>query len=180
MKPLFNTLCCILLLTLTSCGDDDKVEDYPSAITELVEMKTNTAKAVVSIRTDRGETFSVTNDALTTSIADTAYRCLCVYEKTSATSVRIFQAVGIISMQPKTPDKFSSLPKDPVHIISQWRTDRYINLTIRYLTVGVDTHAFGFCEDKVDTETDGTQTVYVSLLHQNQLPTRRPTPKNSM
>ena len=166
MKPLFNTLlCCILLLTLASCGDDEKIEDYPSAITELIELSTNSSKAVVSIRNDRNEAFSVTNDALKADIADTTYRCLCTYEKINAASVKIYQVAAVISMHPKHKDKFITLPKDPVHIISQWRTDRYINLMIRFMTVGAENHGFGLCEDKVVTESDGTQTVYVLLLH---------------
>lgn len=166
MKRLFNIfLWCTLLLMASSCGDDDKVEDYPSAITELVELMTNTQKAVVSIRTDRNETFSVTNDALKANKADTTYRCLCIYEKVNTTSVKIYQAAGVLSMLPLPKDKFTILPKDPIHIISQWRTDRYINLFVRYLTVGAENHGFSLCEDKVVTESDGKQTVYVSLLH---------------
>lgn len=168
MKQLFNTLIIsILTLLLASCSKEDTIEDFPSAITELVEMNTNSEKAVVSIRTDRGETFSVTNTSMKTATADTTYRCLCIYEKVNNTSVRIYQTSAIFSMLPLTPEKFTSHPKAPVKIISQWLTDRYINLYLSYMTVGADKHAFGFCEEKVEAESDGKQTVYVSLLHKH-------------
>ena len=168
MKPLYNTLiCCTLALLLFSCSKDDALEDYVAAITELVEMNTNAAKNVVSIRTDRGEVFSVTNESMRAGTADTTFRCLCVYEKAGDKSVRIYQSSVIFSMLPLTSDKFSIHPKAPINIVSHWRTDRYINLLLRYKTVGAATHAFGLCEEKVETETDGKQTVYVSLLHRH-------------
>lgn len=167
MKPLSKLLfCSILACLIASCSKEDTVEDYPSAITELVELNTNTARTVVSMRTDRGETFGVTESPLSGAKPDTTYRCLCIYEKVDNKKVHIYQTALVLSMHPLSAEKYNTLPKVPVHIISHWRTDRYLNFLMSYKTVGADKHSFGFCEEKTEVESDGKQTVYVSLLHQ--------------
>lgn len=157
----------LLALLLPSCSSEDDTSDtFPSAITELVEANTNHAGIVTAIVTDRGETFTPQGKEITAGTPDTTYRCVCMYEKKGGNNIEVFVLEAALSMLPKSHDDYKTHPKAPVDILSQWRSSRYINLLVRFLTTGAGTHAFGFCEDKTETATDGTTTVYVSLLHQ--------------
>ena len=156
----------LLPLFFVCCSNDDDTPDYPSAVTELVEAMSDKNRLVTLLHTDRGETLTLDNQPLKTARPDTTYRCLCMYVKTSETAVKVYKIETVFSALPLPTDKYKSHPKSPVHIISAWRSNRYINLYLSYLTIGADKHAFGFCEDQVVTEGDGTTTIYVSLLHQ--------------
>ena len=156
----------LLPLFFVCCSNDDDTPDYPSALTELVEAMTDKNRLVTLLRTDRGETLTLDNQQLKTARPDTTYRCLCMYAKTNGTAVKVYKIETVFSALPLPADKFKTHPKSPVRIISAWRSNRYINLYLSYLTIGADKHAFGFCEDQVVTESDGTTTIHVSLLHQ--------------
>ncbi|MBQ9175505.1 MAG: NigD-like N-terminal domain-containing protein [Bacteroidaceae bacterium] len=151
----------VSMVCLMSCNDDE--DTLPSYITSLVEVNTDAASNVKSIRTDDGNTYSI-HQTISANTADTTYRCLATY--TLATQgVTLYSISPVFSAHPKPIADYRSTPRDPVKFVSAWRTDRYVNLRIDILTTGADKHAYGFAYDGTTTAPDGKHTACFILLH---------------
>lgn len=160
----------VLLLAICvlcyACSDDDDNNDYPSVITALLDVQTDADKIVTSITTDDGQTYTLPGQSISTNYADTVLRCLGVYEAdTLLHTAKVYSLQGVISFTPRSYEDLSKLPREEVKIISSWRSERYLNMQISYLTTGKGSHAFGFSEDSIVVAAPGVTTAYISLVH---------------
>lgn len=160
----------VLLLAICvlcyACSDDNDGKVYPSVITSLLDVQTDADKNVASITSDEGQTYYLPNQTLSTNYADTVLRCLGVYEADSILhEAKVYSLQNVISYTPRIYEDPNGLPHEAVRIISSWRTDRYFNMLIAFLTTGNGSHAFGFSEDSVVVTPEGVNTAYISLLH---------------
>ncbi len=156
------------IMSVYSCADDDdEGATYPSLHTELAEVYTGSDKNVKTIVFDDGTTYSV-SQVISSTTADTVFRCLCSYnidDNNSAESFKIYQIGSVPSSFPKSYDSFKSHESAPHKVISQWETDRYINAYISYKTTDNGEHHFSFCEDGITTDSEGHTTAHVSMIH---------------
>ncbi len=152
MKPssILLTLALALSFCLVSCSDDDM---YPSIITDILDGITNSSGTLTTLQTDEGETYTLTNPQ-SGLVKNAIYRCLCGYtlEGNNAT---LYSLSGVYILR----DSTERAVKDPLPIVSAWKTSRYINLHLRPKTQG-GTHCYGYVTDSI---VDGH--VYISLHH---------------
>lgn len=147
-----------LTACLYACGDD--TADYPSFVTDLVEVHTDASKTVVAISLDNGKRYAVSSEQkMKAEVADTIYRCYASYVIDNG-FVRLYELRHIISSYPVPYASFKQHPHEPVKIISMWKSGGYVNLHLGVLVSGVKSHSYDFCCDSI---IDGTE--YVSLLH---------------
>lgn len=162
-----HLLIAMLCLLVSSCDKDDADDySYPSVLTDLVEANVNSEQLLTSIRTDAGITYTTPNQQIKADRPDTTYRCLCSYEKGADNTARIYSIETIIAPLPKPASEFEELPQDPISVVSAWRSDRYVNMLFRYLTLGAEKHTFAFSEEERVSDEKGKTTVRVRLLHQ--------------
>ncbi len=165
-RQLWPAVCCLLVVTTLSCAEDDNNNSYPSAITELVEVHTNSEMMATSVLLDNGTTYTIENTYFTADRPDTTYRCMCVYTMASETSINVYQLGLIPAPLPRPCTDFTTHPHDPVKVESVWNVTRYINARIGLLTTGTATHKFSFSEDSTTTSDTGLRTTHISLQHQ--------------
>lgn len=168
----FNAL--LLLLTgfaVSACSDDDEDGDYPSILTELVELHVGTDSIASSFTTDRDETYQM-NQRVKAYAADTTLRCLCVYQidETTATSstptAQVYQMQAIFAQQPYSLQQGTTTNVDPIRLISAWQSSRWVNLYIGVVTSPNATHTFGFVQDTLAVNaTTGVRIAHISLRH---------------
>lgn len=169
MKKLFCKmfyLGCIVsvMMCFVSCFDDDGT-DYPSLITDLVVAETNSSGKLAKITLDNGKSYDIGSVEVNFGVADTLYRCIASYALTE-TSMKLYSVANIYSHKPVPLAKFleeygeDNLPRDPVNLISMWKSGGYINIQIGVLTSGSKYHAYAFCEEEKGK---------YSLLHQRPL-----------
>ncbi len=142
---------CLAALCLAACGDGD--DAYPSVVTEIVDGITDGGGALALLLTDEGERYTLTNpqDGL---LANAVYRCLCGYVP-DGDRATLYSLSGVYVLR----DSTGTAARDPLPIVSAWRTPRYINLHLRPKTQG-GTHYYGYITDSI---VDGH--AYLSLHH---------------
>ena len=164
MRYLFTYI--LTAFVLLGCSKDDDYS-YPSLHTDLAEVFTGSDKTVTSIMLDDGSEYKA-DRTIKSGIADTIYRCLCSYtldEDKSAESFHIYNITAVLSSYPKPYTNYKDQENTPVKLFSMWESSRYINAHIGYKTTDKGTHIFSFCEEKIETDEDGTKTAYVILYH---------------
>jgi len=163
----WSLLLLICLFTL-SCSHDDEV--YPNVITDIASIKTDNNGTMRTLVFDDGTQYNIANE-LTGYIKNVAYRVLVGYAPTDATSARIYNLTGVNVLR----DSTETPRRDPVRLLSQWRTPLFINLHLAPKTQGGKQH-WGFIVDSIATRQDAagdtTRHAYLSLHHnQNGDPT---------
>ena len=159
MKKLLSKIICFLCIVsatmcFVSCFDDDSTP-YPSLKTDLVVAETNAAGVVSKIKLDNGEMYDVTSKEVKFGVADTLFRCLASYAMENK-GIKIYGITNIFSSKPVPLATLledgtyteETLPRDPVEIISMWKSGGYINMQLGVLTTGNASHAYAFCEEE--------------------------------
>lgn len=170
-KLLADILCLTFALCLVACsdGDDDGDVYIPPYITDLVVASTDADGKVVSVRMDDGTTYHVASQQVDMERKDTLLRCLatytCEYGKDfqlhgirPVFSAKSYPATSIyVIIDGKAYQDVSLLPRDPMKVISMWKSGGYLNLHLGLMTTNNGVHQYAFCEDSVG---------HFSLLHQ--------------
>ena len=162
------SLWCILsvVMCLSSCVDND-INPYPSLKTDLVDVETNASGVLSKLRLDNGETYDVSSQGVKFNVADTLLRCLASYAMEES-GLKLYSISNIFSHKPVPLATFledgeyteETLPRDPVNVVSMWKSGGYINMQLGVLTTGNVSHAYAFCD-----EGEG----HYSLLHRKPL-----------
>ena len=168
-KLLSKTLslwCIAAAMCLASCIDDVN-SSYPSRITEFVVAKTNSSGMLSKVILDDGRSYDVSSPEVNWGVADTLFRCLASYVP-SETSIKLYGITNVFSNYPVSLEKIlesgeyteETLPRDPVKVVSMWKSGGYINMELGVLTTSNAPHRYAFCD-----EGDGKY----SLLHEKPL-----------
>ncbi len=165
-KLLLWSLLCPLLW---ACGNDDDYV-YPNVIMELVDLQTDATGAAAYLITDNGTQWHLQpHEGLDALVPDTIYRTVSMYSPLSLEGgayqeAIIYNAQPVISPLPKPEDKVEEIKTDPVTLQSIWRSGRYLNLIVQ-AKVKDQKHTYGFIENGLTQEADGTQTLHLTLYH---------------
>lgn len=169
MKPrlvriLFGLLC---VLCLMACSDDEKGRYVPPYITDLVMLRIGADGCFESVTLDNGSMYDVRSQQLTADIKDTVLRCKSTYTLEQGT-MRIYGLERVFCSRPVGADTIrivvngevfegcDFLPRDPMHVVSLWKSGGYVNMHLALMTTGKGMHRYAFCEDSVG---------HYSLLH---------------
>ena len=138
-KHLF-LLAASVVTAFVGCKGDD--ESYPSIITEMADMYTNSEGVNEKFVTDAGVTYTITNSQ-NGFVPKARYRILCGYVP-SGSSATIYQSQGVHYLR----DSTSVAAADPTGVKSAWRAGKYINLYLAPLTQGGEQY-WGFITDSI-------------------------------
>lgn len=150
----------LALVSVASCSDDDDGGYYPSVVTDMMLVSTDEEGMAKKVALDDGTVYDVL--AQRRHVADgksvfrvmgrytidnghmTIYGMESVYCRQSyhADSIRV-QIDGQIYMGAQY------LPRDPVKLISMWKSGSFVNLYVGLMTSGLDASQFVFSEDSV-------------------------------
>ncbi len=162
MKNLLALSLCTMLASLfaSSCSHDDEV--YPSIISEMADLYTDAQGTTTKIVLDNNRTYNIENPQKGYT-KNALYRVLCGFVP-NGTDATLYQLTGVGILR----DSSSIARRDPVDLLSVWRTSRYINMHLKAKTQGGRQY-WGFITDSIvtKTEADGTEVIhaYVSLHH---------------
>ena len=149
----------VLVFVLVSCNDDDKGDPVPNLYTELCDLYVNASRVVSVATLDDGTKLDFTAQDIRANVADTTLRSVIMYTPANG-KPRMYDYTLAVCGQALPPSSFLSYPTDPVQLISIWRSNRYINMSLGEMTTGKGTHRYGFCITGLVSKT-----LQVSLLH---------------
>lgn len=142
-------------MCFVGCVNDDN-EPYPSLKTDVVIAETNASGILSKIKFDNGNSYDIASQKISFNVADTLIRCVASYTL-NENSLKIYSIANIYSNPPVPLAKFleegkyteETLPRDPVNVVSMWKSGGYINMQLGVLTSGYASysHAYAFCED---------------------------------
>ena len=157
MKRQFSSILCLMgLVFIVSCSDDDK--DYPSLVSDFLVASTDANGKITTVRLDKGTTYDIAAQGISTNAPDTLLRCIASYtldgdKMTMYNISHIFSENPVparsLLMAEDGTQLMDTLPRDPMKVVSLWKDGGYINMQLGMLTTGVGTHAYAFCEDSV-------------------------------
>ena len=153
---MWKRLCIISLCLTVFAACDDEEENYPSIISEFVEIQSDKDGRLFQFTTDKGQTYHITN-TLTGYDPLTIYRIICGYVP-KADEATIYQLTTVEMLR----DSTAVAVHDPIGAQSVWHSGEYINMQLAPLTQG-GTHFWGYV---IDSITPGH--LFLSL-HHNQL-----------
>ena len=178
---LFSFLLPPFSFLVTSCTQDgyDKGEGQYSYLRgDFVEAYIGADKNMVSLMTDEGETFPLSQPYTAKWItrSDTVYRCMLYYNKvrdSKGQTVAEPISVGEVPCPVIVPlSKLEvEMKTDPVKFESAWmsKTGKYINLSFALKTGTTEDdeaiHSLRVVQDTIMTNSDGTSTSYLRLYH---------------
>lgn len=162
MKQLFVKFLCVAcaacFLVACSDGDDDTGEYIPPYITDLLEVSSNEDGVLTTVTLDDGRTYDVSAQKKVVDAENTIFRCRATY----TLSHEKMTLYGLAAVFVATPEPASSfvvvrngvayygsayIPRDPMKVVSMWKSGGYINLHLGLMTTGKGTHQYAFCED---------------------------------
>ena len=158
---------CLLfgLLCLLACTEMDKDGDtyIPDLVSNMAMVSVNTEGLVTTLALDDGSIYDVRSQKLTTESCDTVVRCMVTYVPNES-KAQVYSLGNVFCTQPLPASAFSliadgsniDLPRDPMKVVSVWRSGGYVNLHLGVLTTGKGMHKYAFCEDSLG---------HYSLLH---------------
>lgn len=150
----------ISLFMLTACSkEDDPLPDY---VQDLADLQTNGNGQAFRITFDNGRSFSLSNPAGGLK-ADTTYRVLALYTQ-GTESVRLTDFAQILAPEARRYDK-QTVRHDAINLMAMWKTPRYINLRFQIKGTHSGTHYFGFKRFDIIENADGSKTLPVRLIH---------------
>lgn len=151
-----------LVMLGSSCKHDDE-SFYPNIISEMADLYTNDGGSITHFVIDDGREYHIENPKSGFQ-PKSRYRVLCGYVP-SGSNATVYQLEGVIILRDSTERE----PKrDPVNVVSAWRTPRYVNLHLAAKGQSLP-HYWGFITDSVTiTPQDAGDTLvhaYLSLYH---------------
>ena len=164
MKKLLKTICIFLsAVLLTACGKEDYV--YPNLITEMTCLKTDGNGIGTQIVTDQGIVWHLQKDNRPDSLtADSTYRVVSRLAPLNESEAQAYAFWKVIAPLPKPEKESETIHADPVSIQSMWRSGDYLNMVLR-IKVKDQEHELSFIENGITANTDGTQTLMLTLFH---------------
>lgn len=140
-------LLCIILLG--GCKEDEYV--YPSVLTELVDIRSNSSGRLSEIISDNGNVYTINErNGLEGFVPDSIYRTLSIFEPDSYSNATLYSCQLVLSMKPEKPEYFKDgMKTDPLDIQRIWQSGKYINMVL--VIQGKDKpHGFHFMEEGID------------------------------
>lgn len=166
MKVLLKILSTFFIASLLcACGEEEYV--YPDVLTEFVCLKTNEQGKGAQLITDEGNIWEIPTqqqpaDKLT---PDSIYRVISKYVPFSETGeADVYTLQSVISRLPKQRQEFEAIHTEAVTIQSIWRSGDYLNLILQVM-VKDKAHEFGFIDEGITTNEDGSRTLKLTLFH---------------
>lgn len=159
-------LCCMSVFT--ACKDEEYV--YPSVLTEMVDIKTDSSGKLSYIDTDYGSSYKINErSGLEGFTPDSVYRTLSIFEtldsESNSMSATLYSCQFVISAIPSTEDKFTDgIKTDPLDIERIWRSGDYINMVLDVKTKD-KTHIINFIDYGINENPDGNSTLSITLYH---------------
>ena len=148
-------------LHVASCSNEQDAV-YPNIVSELACIHTDSLGTMKRLVLDNDEGYDISNN-LTGYQPGAIYRVLCGYVIAND-KARIYQLEGCRFLS----DSTASPRRDPVRIVSQWRTKHFLNLHLAPLTQGGRQY-YGFIVDSLSIAhlPDGTAdtTAFLSIHH---------------
>lgn len=147
------------LLLFTACSNDDN--PMPAYQFALADLTTDHSGTATYLNFDDGTTPQL-SQAVSKLKADTTYRMQVAYVLNNG-KVQLHSYAPILA--PQVARYKSNIAKDPLQVVTCWQTPRYINLQLNIKGTAKGVHYFGFNETDFRTNTDGSHTLLVELIH---------------
>ena len=146
--PLVSLLC-LLCICMESCSDDH--EDYPPIVSDLLLVRTDALGRCQAAVLDDGSTYPLVSQSLWTDNRDTLVRCQASYTIESG-KMELYGLTEVFASRPYPADFILQLsdgilPRDPMKVVSMWKSGGYINMHLSLMTAGLKGHTYAFCED---------------------------------
>lgn len=160
MRRLLPLLLLLVACCFTACSDDEKtVDDYAQAFAELTTDATGRA---TNITFDDGKSYALNNDVSGLEASKT-YRILALYLIENG-GVSLTNYATILTAE-ATRYEESKLVYDPVTVLACWQSGHYVNLRMSLKATNQGVHLFGFQLGTAVTNADGTHTLAIDLVH---------------
>lgn len=158
---------CLASVLLLSCSD--KQEVYPSLVTEMSDVRTDSRGMFVDMTTDDGRVFGIANTNISGFRPDAIYRFVVGYTQEDGTSAQPQVLIRSLARVTVLADSTERLRHDATGIESMWAGGKYINMQMTALTQGGD-HTWGYAVDSVKAagQEDRLHTHHYLSIHHNQ------------
>ena len=159
-----KTICIFLsVVLLSACGKEDYV--YPNLITEMACLKTDGNGIGTQIVTDHGIVWLLQKDNRPDSLtADSTYRVVSRFAPLNDSEVQAYAFWKVIAPLPKPEMEYETIHTAPVSMQSIWRSGDYLNMVL-HVKVKDQEHELSFIENGITSNTDGSQTLMLTLFH---------------
>lgn len=145
---------------LISCSEDEDI--LPAYTQDLADLQTNEKGYATTLTTDNGTVFSISNEVKGLH-SDTTYRILAAYIPSENRA--ILNSYATILAPNVSKYKTEALSTDPLTVTSCWKGLDYINFRLAIKGSVEKSHYFGFHQTDLITNDNGSQTLCVLLLH---------------
>ena len=165
-KITFRAMLLVAALLVVSCTK--KSEPYPDLVTEFADIRTGANGMFLSMTTDDGTCYRITNTNIKPHRPDPTYRAVAGFVPDAATANPRAQIYTLTGAQ-VLADSTGTLRHDPTGIESMWQEGPYINMHLVARTQGGQ-HLWGYATDSVQhAGTDGRTHAHHHLsIHHNQ------------
>lgn len=156
------------LLAASSCKEDEYV--YPSVLTEMVDIKTDSSGKLSYISTDNGKAYQINErSGLEGFTPDSVYRTLSIFEPLETEgkdeSATLYSCQFVISAVPSAEDSFKDgIKTDPLDIDRIWRSGNYVNMVLDVMAKD-KTHILNFVDNGIEPNLEGSNTLTITLFH---------------
>ena len=174
----FLPLTSYLLISCTQDGYEKGDGKYSNMRGDFVEALVGADKKMISLTTDDGDTFPLTEpySAKWITRPDTVYRCMLYYNKVREENGQYAAEPISIGEVPCPSIKLlaeleTEIKTDPVKFESAWisKSGKYLNLSLVLMTGTQDgeetIHRLMIVQDTILTNPDATKTCYLRLFH---------------
>lgn len=124
------------LVLLGSCSEEEYV--YPSVVTDIVSLKSDSLKRVMTLILDNGKQYGVNNVDFKSVYANATLRALTTYVPMDSTHATIYNATTVPVLQ----DSTAVLRHDPLTALSAWQSGDFINMHLQPKTQGMASHHY--------------------------------------
>ena len=150
-------------MLFSACGKEDYV--YPNLITEMACLKTDGNGIGTQIVTDHGIVWHLQKDNRPDSLtADSTYRVVSRFAPLNDSEVQAYAFWKVIAPLPKPEMEYETIHTAPVSMQSIWRSGDYLNMVL-HIKVKDQEHELSFIENGITSNTDGSQTLMLTLFH---------------
>lgn len=151
---------------LFSCKKETYI--YPNLLTEFSNLETDETGRGKYLLSDDGKRLEIENTEILGGLKkDTVYRVVCRYEVINSGNselVNIYAIKYAIAPKPISISDFREIYTDAVELQSIWQKNDYLNIILR-VKIKDTAHGLHFIENKIENESDGTRTLYLTLYH---------------
>lgn len=168
MRKGFYIIILVCIVAFSSCKKDEYV--YPSVLTELVDIKTNSSGKLSYIQSDNGDMYQIMErSGLEGFTPDSTYRALSIFEpgecNNDVFTAKVYSCQFVISVIPSPADKFDKgIKTDPLDIDRIWNSGNYINMVLDIMAKD-KTHVLNFVDNGITNNADGSKTLDITVYH---------------